>query len=265
MQNAFGSIVLAGLAGLALAMFLWRRFLTALARRNIADWGRPWLNRLDGFNRILCRRFHRLHHPPLELPAQGAVLVVANHVSGLDPLLMIAASPRPLRFIIAREQYDRWFLRWLFRAIGCIPIGRRGGHRDALAAARRALAAGEVVALFPQGGITPDDDAATPLKPGIALLAAETGVPVHVLRLEGIRGRGRTLTAVLLRSRARIHPRGILRCEPNAIGAFLHELARRLATPVGSAVEVQLESQMQSPIEFGAQSGTEPLASETEA
>ena len=261
MQNEFGSIVLAVLLGLTLAIFLWRRFMAALARRSVADWGRPWLNRLDGLNRILCRRFHRLHHPPLDLPERGPALVVANHVYGLDPLLMIAASPRPLRFIIAREQYDRWFLRWLFRAIGCIPIGRRGGHRDALAAARRALSAGEVVALFPQGGITPDDDADTPLKPGVALLAAETGVPVHVLRLEGIRGRGRTLTAVLLRSRARIYPRGALRCEANAIDAFLHELGRRLATPVGSAAEASMESQM----EFGAQSVTEPLASETEA
>lgn len=260
MQNAFGSIVLVGLAGLALAIFLWRRFLAALARRNGADWGRPWLNRLDGLNRILCRRFHRLQHPPLELPAQGAALVVANHVSGLDPLLMIAASPRPLRFIIAREQYDRWFLRGLFRAIGCIPIGRRGGHRDALAAARRALAAGEVVALFPQGGITTDDDAEAPLKPGVALLAAETGVPVHVLRLEGIRGRGRTLTAVLLRSRAHIYPRGTLLCAPAAIDAFLAELGRRLATPVESAAESQPESRVDLPGESIAAS----LARETE-
>lgn len=236
MQNAFGSLVLAALAGLALGIFLWRRAMAALERRNVADWGRPWLNRLDGLNRILCRRFHRLHHPPLDLPAQGAALVVANHVSGLDPLLMIAASPRPLRFIIAREQYDRWFLRWLFRAIGCIPIGRRGGHREALAAAQRALAAGEVVALFPQGGITVDD-ASSRLKPGVALLAAETGAPVYVLRLEGIRGRGRTLSAVLLRSCARIHHRGTLSCEPRATEAFLAELSRRLATPVESLAD----------------------------
>lgn len=241
MQNGMGSAVfaavLAGLLGLTLAIFLWRRFMAALARRNVADWGRPWLNRLDGLNRILCCRFHRLHHPPLDLPAQGGALVVANHVSGLDPLLMIAASPRPLRFIIAREQYDRWFLRWLFRAIGCIPIGRRGGHRDALAAARRALAAGEVVALFPQGAITTEDDADTRPKPGVALLAAETGAPVYVLRLEGIRGRGHTLAAVFMRSCARIHHRGTLSCEPRAVEVFLAELGRRLATPVEAFAE----------------------------
>ena len=239
MQNEFASIVLAGLLGLTFAVFAWRRFLAALERRNVADWGRPWLNRLDGLNRILCRRFHRLHHPPLDLPEAGPALVVANHVSGLDPLLMIAASPRPLRFIIAREQYDRWFLRWLFRAIGCIPIGRRGGHRDALAAARRALSAGEVVALFPQGGITTEDAAETRLKPGVALLAAETGVPVYVLRLEGISGRGRTLTAVLMRSYARIHHLGTLSCEPRGIDAFLDELGQRLAAPVEVLAERQ--------------------------
>lgn len=231
MQNDFGSIVLVAIMAVFTAIILWGRLMRALERRNVADWGRPWLNRLDGLNRILCRRFHRLNHPPLDLPATGAALVVANHVSGLDPLLMIAASPRPLRFIIAREQYDRWFLRWLFRAIGCIPIGRRGGHREALAAAQRALAAGEVVALFPQGSIQTDDDAEARLKPGVALLAGETGVPVYVLRLEGIRGRGKTLLAVLMRSYARIHHRGTLLCEPLATDAFLDELARRLAAP----------------------------------
>ena len=217
-----------GVLTLVALAWAWQAAMRYLEAHRVADWGKPWLNRLDGLNRILCRKFHRLHFEPLALPTQGGAIVAANHISGLDPLLMIAASPRPLRFIIAREQYERFYLRWLFRAIGCIPIGRRGGHRDALASAKAALQRGEIVALFPEGGIRLELGPAS-LKPGVALMAQETGVPVHVLRVEGVRGRGRTLTAVFLRSRARIALQGTLYCAPRESETFLRELASRLA------------------------------------
>ncbi|MDH5512655.1 MAG: 1-acyl-sn-glycerol-3-phosphate acyltransferase, partial [Gammaproteobacteria bacterium] len=167
-----------------------------------ADWGNRWLNRLDGLNRIFCRRFHRLVHEPLNLPATGGALVASNHVSGLDPLLLIAASPRPLHFLIAREQYDRWWLRWLFRAVGCIPVERTRNPRRALEAARKALKHGEVVALFPHGRIHLDHQEPTPLKRGIVLLASLTDTPIHPVRIEGVRAQGKTVAAVFVRSRA---------------------------------------------------------------
>ncbi len=107
-----------------LLVWLWRGLMRACEAANGANWGSRWLNRLDGLNRILCRRFHHLRHDPLKLPARGGALVASNHISGLDPLLLIAASPRPLRFLIAREEYERWWLRWLLSAVGCIPIER---------------------------------------------------------------------------------------------------------------------------------------------
>ncbi len=168
------------------------------------DWGRPWINVLDGLNRVFCRRFHRLRPVQLPLPAHGPVLVVANHISGLDPLLMIAASHRPLRFLMAREEYRRFGLQWLFRAVGCIPVERDGNTHRALAAARRALQRGEVVALFPHGRIHLDHETPVRLKRGIAHLARLSGAPVVALRIDGVRGAGRTLGAVVLRSRARL-------------------------------------------------------------
>lgn len=188
------------LATIPLSWWIARRLLAA----SRADWGRPWLNVLDGANRIFCRRFHRLHSAQAPLPAHGAALVVANHVSGLDPLLMIAASHRPLRFLIAREQYRRFGLQWLFRAVGCIPVERGGNTHRALAAARRALQRGEVVALFPQGRIHLDHEAPARLKRGIAHLAKLSGAPVVALRIDGVRGAGHTLRAVALRSHARL-------------------------------------------------------------
>ena len=169
-----------------------------------ADWGRGWLNTVDGLNRIFCRRFHRLRAAHLPLPKHGPALVVANHVSGLDPLLLIAASERPLRFIIAREQYERFGLHWLLRAVGCIPLDRAASPHRALAAARRALLHGEVVALFPHGRIHLEAEGPARLKPGILHLAKLSGAPVYPLRIDGVRGVGRTVSAVFLRSRARL-------------------------------------------------------------
>ncbi len=190
----------------------WRRLMHACEAANGADWGSRWLNRLDGLNRMLCRRFHQLNHDALDLPAAGGVLLASNHVSGLDPLLLIAASPRPLRFLIAREEYDRWWLRWLFRAVGCIPVERTRNPRAALVAARAALERGEVVALFPHGRIHLDHHPPTPLKRGIVLLSRMTGAPILPVRVEGVRGQGRTVAAVFIPSRARIHGFSPLSC-----------------------------------------------------
>jgi 1-acyl-sn-glycerol-3-phosphate acyltransferase len=150
-------------------------------------------------------------------------------VSGLDPLVLIAASPRPLRFLIAREEYDRWWLRWLFRAIGCIPVERSRNPVSAYAAARRALEAGEVVALFPHGRIHLDHHPPAPLKRGAALLARETGAPIVAVRLDGVRGEGLTVSAVFLRSRVRLRPHAPLHHAGHEIEALLEKIARRLA------------------------------------
>ena len=189
------------------ALWLGRRWaLRKCEAANVADWGNRWINRLDGLNRLFCRHFHRLGRQGIPLPARGGVLVVSNHVSGLDPLLLIAASPRPLRFLIAREEYERWWLTWLFRASGCIPVERsRNPARRPLASRRSAepLEAG-VVALFPHGHIHLDHHPPRPLKRGVALLARATGVPIIAVRLDGVRGQGRTISAVFLRSRVRL-------------------------------------------------------------
>lgn len=189
------------LAAVVLGAWLAKRKLLAFSR---ADWGNSWLNALDGLNRIFCHRFHRMRAMHLPLPAQGPALVVANHISGLDPLLMIAACHRPLRFLIAREQYERFGLQWLFRAVGCIPVERGGNTKPALAAARHALERGEVIALFPQGRIHLAHEPPVQLKPGIAHLAKFSRAPVYPMYIEGIRGVGHTIGAVFLRSRVRI-------------------------------------------------------------
>lgn len=217
-----GAITGAGL------LWLWWRGVRLCERANKADWGSRWLNRLDGLNRLFCRRFHRLRHSRFHLPAKGGALVASNHVSGLDPLLLIAASRRPLRFLIAREEYERWYLNWLFRAVGCIPVERSRNPRAAFHAARAALERGEVVALFPHGRIHLDHHAPAPLKRGVMLMAEMTDTPIIPARVDGVRGQGLTVPAVLMRSRARVRSFAPIRCHGEDPRDFLDRLARLL-------------------------------------
>jgi 1-acyl-sn-glycerol-3-phosphate acyltransferase len=199
-----------------------------------SDWGDPWTNRLVGLITLYCRHYQGLD-PRLRLPipAQGGALVAANHVSGVDPLLLIAASPRPLRFLIAREQYRRFGLTWVFRLAGCIPVDRTGRPEQALRDALRALEAGDVVALFPHGKIHLDSDPPRKLKGGVARLAQKTGCPIFPVRLDGIRGQGHTLAALFVPSRARMGIHSSLQCD-SATDSCLADLTTLLETPAAS-------------------------------
>lgn len=229
-----GITFLLPLIGGALLWLLWRWAQRRCEAANVANWGSPWLNRLDGLNRIFCRQFHRLQHDAMQLPASGPALVVANHVSGLDPLLMLAASPRPLRFMIAREQYERRLLMPLFRWVGCIPVERARNPRAALKAARTALAAGEVVALFPHGRIHLDHHPPVPIKRGVLWLAKVSGAPIVPLRVDGVRAEGRTVRAVFVRSQARVRRFATLTMRDGHPDVILQQIARALSGRIGS-------------------------------
>lgn len=215
--------------GMALVMSMlmlrwaWRK---GLARHG-AEWGSSGLNVLDGWVRVFCRRYHRVNLAVLNLPEHGGAIVVANHVSGLDPLLVVAASFRPVRFLIAREEYERFGLRWLFRSIGCIPVDRGQRPERALREALRALQHGEVVVLFPHGGIHADD-APGLLKGGVVKLAHKSHCLIYPLHIDGVRGAGHTLLAVLLRSQARLRVFSPLSCTRVEHRECLHRISKLL-------------------------------------
>jgi 1-acyl-sn-glycerol-3-phosphate acyltransferase len=194
------------------------------------DWGPAWLNWLDGLNRLFCQRYHRLPNVHLRLPPGGPAIVVSNHISGLDPLLLIAAADRPLRFLIAREQYYRFGLTWLFRGVGCIPVDRRGRPERALREAWAALRDGEVVAIFPHGRIHLPTDTPRPMKSGAFRLATRVGCPLVPARIEGVRGAGMVVRAVFYRSRARVKVWPAFEMAPGETEA---ELAETLGTLIG--------------------------------
>lgn len=182
-------------------------------RANKTDWGNFWLNRLDGLNRLFCSKYHRMGNATISLPESGGVLLISNHVSGLDPLLLIAAARRPVRFIIAKEEYHRFGLQWLFRAVGCIPIDRNGRPEAALREAIRKLNEGEVVALFPYGGIHTNEEKLPRFKRGTVLLAKLTSSKVYPVRLSGVKGEGYIVKAVPMRSRVSIEQFDPVSCD----------------------------------------------------
>jgi 1-acyl-sn-glycerol-3-phosphate acyltransferase len=225
---AFSSLLFnGGLIALFVIVFLaWLWRVTGRAAQ--VDWGGPLVNHIDGFGRILCNRYHRLQGDSLYLPESGPAIVVANHISGLDPFLLIAASKRRLRFIIASEQYHRFGLNWLFRASGCIPVDRKGRPERAFRAALKALAEGEVVALFPHATIHLDSDPYRKLKPGAVRLAQLADCPIYPARIDGVRAAGGLLLPVLLRGRATIENFPAIDCSGRAPGDCLSEVERML-------------------------------------
>ncbi len=163
------------------------------------DWEHPVVNCIDGWMRIYSRRFQRLQHDDMNIPDTGGVLIVCNHVSGLDPLVLMSACERPLRFMIATEEYNRPVLNRLFRIIGCIPVERQSKPEVAFRAAIQALENGEAVALFPHGGIHTDTCGHRPIKRGALKLAQLTGTKIIPTRLTGIKRAGNSFIPLFLR------------------------------------------------------------------
>jgi 1-acyl-sn-glycerol-3-phosphate acyltransferase len=203
-------------------------------KANLTDWGASWLNWVDGLNRFFCVHYHRLSHVELPLPPEGPAIVVANHISGLDPLLMIACSRRPLRFLIAREQYKRFGLQWLFRAAGCIPVDRERSPEKALRQAFKALREGQVLALFPHGKIHLDSDPPRRTKAGASRLAAITKAPVIPLRISGVARQGHVVLAVVVRGRALVEQLPVIDPEKVSADELYQAIEDALKTQVGA-------------------------------
>ncbi|MCV6639526.1 lysophospholipid acyltransferase family protein [Candidatus Albibeggiatoa sp. nov. NOAA] len=186
-----------------LIIFGWSAFKCHQA--HVANWGNRWLNTIDGLNRLFCKYIHGLeYNAPFALSEHQGAVVMANHSSGLDAMLLIATSPRPLRFLISHEQYERFGLQWFFRIIGCIPVNLKHKPERALKPALQALQNGEVIALFPQGGLTLPHESKK-LKKGGFWLAEQAKCPIYPSIISGINGEGSIMGSIFFhRSQAKI-------------------------------------------------------------
>lgn len=192
---------------------------------HVADWNNFFINVIDGWIRIFCRYYHHFIYQPVPVTDTGPSLLACNHLSGLDPFLIVAACRRPIRFMIAREEYERFGLQWLFRAAGCIPVERSGRVEMAFRASLKALHKGEVVALFPEGGINRSHLPLLRLKAGIVKLAKMAKVPITPLRVEDMRAQGHTVLPIFLPSQSRLYVTPNIECNNETDETYLTQLA----------------------------------------
>src|SRR5437763_3418218 len=117
---------------------------------------------------------------------RGGFLLLPNHITWVDAIVLQMACPRPVRYIIDQEFYQRPLLKPLLRTIGCIPIDTRHA-RSAIKAATEQLAAGEVVCLFPEGQLTRSGTFLR-LRRGYELIAQHANAPVVPVWLDRLWG-----------------------------------------------------------------------------
>ena len=102
------------------------------------------------FGRALVRCFYRVTALGINNLPEGGFLLLPNHISWVDAIVLQLTCPRPIRYIIDQEFYSKPTLHPFLRLVGCIPIDTRHSH-SAIRAATEKIAEGEIVCLFPEG------------------------------------------------------------------------------------------------------------------
>jgi 1-acyl-sn-glycerol-3-phosphate acyltransferase len=203
-MDSLPPLAVAALVGFGLSITAFEVF--ALLVRGPEDG--PFVTHARALSWIHARLFYGLRAVESRgdpIPAEGAFLVVANHQSGADPILLSLLTRRRIRFLMAREYYEAPILRYLFRRVGAIPVNRDGKDLGATKAALKALESGCCVGIFPQGGIRGAENPLDDSKHGVALLALRTAAPVIPFYIHGSpHASGRVFRAFFLPSRTTV-------------------------------------------------------------
>lgn len=142
-------------------------------------------NTLWRLNRWYALVWHRLvwvgRH---NVPATGPVILASNHTTGVDPLLMQAACRRVVRWVMLTS-YQVKILDWLWRALRPIALDRSARDVGKLRQIIGALNDGDVVGLFPEGGLQRENRELKPFQPGIVMIAQRSGAPIVPVWISG--------------------------------------------------------------------------------
>lgn len=138
--------------------------------------------------RVYCRIVHRLEvegaeHVPSAIHP-GPLIVVANHTAGIDPLAIQASCPFFIRWLMAqRMMLPRY--QWVWEWAGIIPVSGSGRELSSARNAMRALEGGDVIGIFPEGGIERPACTLLPFIAGVGLIIAKTKAPVLPVIVRG--------------------------------------------------------------------------------
>jgi len=147
------------------------------------EFSRHWV--LRSLARVILKIYCRAEYEGREnVPLRGPLIVASNHVSWLDTVFLGSAVPRLIHYLVAREYYDPWYLKWVMLLFGAIPLMRGKAQREPLKRALAALRGGRVIGVFPEARMSDTGDL-QPFRGGVALLAEEAGVPVLPVAILG--------------------------------------------------------------------------------
>ena len=141
---------------------------------------------------ILARLVYRVRSVNSDfVPKKGPALVVCNHVSYVDAIILSACIPRPMRFVMESAIFQLPVFNWIFQGMKAIPVASaaedRAVREAAFAAVADALRHGHVVCIFPEGKLTRDGEMSD-FRPGLLRILAENPVPVVPIALGGLWG-----------------------------------------------------------------------------
>lgn len=202
--SVFGAVMIQhgiSVAGLLLCCAVLNFFVTAVIYAQVPE----FLLRFLAWG--LARLIYRVRVVGAEhMPRKGPALVICNHVSYVDALVLSAAIARPMRFVMEAAIFKIPFLNWIFTGMKAIPVSSARENRQvreaAFEAVSDALRAGHVICIFPEGQLTRDGDVGE-FRPGILRILAENPVPVIPVGLSGLWG---SLFSFGARGLARILP-----------------------------------------------------------
>lgn len=140
----------------------------------------------------------------LDLPDSQGAVIVSNHVSGIDPLLIQLSTMRVVHWLVAKEYFYMPVLSFVFKQLQSIPVNRGGVDTAATKMAIRYAREGGLVGLFPEGRVNVTDALLLPGRPGAALIALKARVPVVPCYVSDAPYDGTALGSFFIPARAKV-------------------------------------------------------------
>ena len=199
-MNILNALFMVGAAGVAIVLlgqgftipelFLVTAVLNALVAMYIFSLVPEFLMRFLAW--LLIHTIHRVHTVDVDrIPDEGPAVLVCNHVSYVDAIVIGAASPRPIRFVMDHRIFKMPLLGWIFRTAKAIPIAPAKEDpwlmEKAYVDIAQALHEGDLVCIFPEGKLTSTGEM-NEFRGGVAKIVERSKVPVIPMALRGLWG-----------------------------------------------------------------------------